>query len=115
MGFVTALPNVTIQPASVKFKVGNENVTAMYCKVRTSVRTPIYYQWEQYDKLSNSWTRPSQRAVNITSPQLEFSIVTEEDEGVYHCIASNEDGSVVSDNATIVVYGEYSSLYTNLP
>jgi len=44
--------------------------------------------------------------VNITSPKLIFSVITEEDEGVYHCIATNDDGSVESDNATITVYGE---------
>ena len=30
----------------------------------------------------------------------------EEDEGIYHCVVTNPDGSVVSDNATITVYGE---------
>ena len=35
----------------------------------------------------------------------------EEDEGVYHCVVTNDDGSVISDNATIRVYGEYI-LYT---
>ena len=94
----------------MKFKAGNENVTALYCKANTTGEAPIYYQWEQYDALSNSWTRPSQRAVNITSPQLKFTIIAEEDKGTYHCIASNDDGSVVSDNATIIVYGEYSFL-----
>ena len=44
--------------------------------------------------------------MNITSPNLKFSVVTEKDEGVYHCIVTNDDGSVISDNATINVYGE---------
>jgi len=35
-------------------------------------------------------------------------VITEEDEGVYHCIVTNDDGSIVSDNATITVYGECS-------
>ena len=51
--------------------------------------------------------KPTNRAVNITSPKLVFSVITEEDEGVYHCIITNDDGSVVSDNATITVYGEF--------
>ena len=80
----------------------------MYCEASTVGVTPIYYQWERYNILSNSWIRPSQRVVNITSPQLEFSIITEEDQGAYHCIAANDDGSVISNNATIFVYGECS-------
>lgn len=105
---VTALPNITLQPAPVTFKAGDQNVVAMYCKAITHGVTPIYYQWERYHSLSNSWIRPSQRAVNITSPQLEFSIIMEEDEGAYRCIAANDDGSVTSENATISVYGECS-------
>ena len=44
--------------------------------------------------------------MNITSPKLIFSVITEEDEGVYRCVATNDDGSVVSGNATITIYGE---------
>ena len=46
--------------------------------------------------------------MNNTSPNLKFSEIKEEDEGVYHCIITNDDGNVISDNATIPVYGEYS-------
>jgi len=34
------------------------------------------------------------------------TVIMEEDEGVNHCVVINHDGSVVSDNATITVYGE---------
>jgi len=44
--------------------------------------------------------------MNNTSPKLIFSIIKEEDEGVYRCKISNHDGSVVTDNATVTVYGE---------
>ena len=67
---------------------------------------PIHYRWEKYKPSDRSWIRPSNRVVNITSPKLVFSVITEEDEGVYHCIVTNDDGSVVSDNATTTVYGE---------
>jgi len=70
----------------------------------------IFYKWEKYQPSTDSWTRPSSRAFNITSPKLIFSVITEEDEGVYHCIATNHDGSVVSDNATMTVFGEYSMI-----
>jgi len=69
---------------------------------------PIHYQWEKYQPSDGSWMKPSNRAVNTTSSKLIFSVITEEDEGVYHCIVTNDDGSVVSDNATITVYGECS-------
>ena len=36
------------------------------------------------------------RVVNITSSKLIFNVITEEDEGVYHCIATNHDGSLYS-------------------
>ena len=69
---------------------------------------PIYYQWEKYDSFNNDWISSSHRDVNITSPDLKFSVIREEDEGVYHCIVTNDDGSVISDNATFHVYGECS-------
>ena len=69
---------------------------------------PIYYRWEKYYLSNNSWIRPSHRAVSVTSPNLKFNVITEEDEGVYHCTVTNDDGSVISDNATIHVYGECS-------
>ena len=64
------------------------------------------YQWEKYHSFNNSWISPSHRAVNITSPNLTFSVISEEDEGVYRCVVTNNDGSVVSNNATVHVYGE---------
>ena len=53
---------------------------------------PIQYKWEKYQSSSNSWIRPSRRAVNITSPKLIFSVITEEDEGVYCCVTFNHHG-----------------------
>ena len=69
---------------------------------------PIYYQWEKYDLSNNDWISPSHRDVNITSPDLKFRVIREEDEGVYRCIVTNDDGIVISDNATVHVYGECS-------
>ena len=69
---------------------------------------PIYYRWEKYHLSNNSWISPSHRVVNNTSPNLNFSVITEEDEGVYRCVVTNDDGSVISDNVTVHVYGEYS-------
>jgi len=66
----------------------------------------MQYKWEKYQSSSNSWKRPSLRVVNIISPKLIFRVIMEEDEGIYRCVATNHDGSVVSNNATITVYGE---------
>ena len=67
---------------------------------------PIYYQWEKYDSVEDTWITPSYRADNISSHHLVFSGITDEDEGIYHCIVTNDDGSVVSDNATVTVYSK---------
>ena len=67
---------------------------------------PIYYLWEKYDSSSNTWINPSHRATNITTQNLQFSVITEEDEGVYRCIVTNDDGSVISDNANVSIYGK---------
>jgi len=68
---------------------------------------PILYKWEKYQSSSISWITPSNTVVNATSPTLKFTVITEEDEGIYRCIVTNDDGSVASDNATITVYGEF--------
>ena len=83
---------------------GDLNVIAVSClAIGISY---IHYQWEKYHLFNNSWIRPSHRAVNITSPNLTFSVITEEDEGVYRCVVTSNDGSVISNNATVRVYGE---------
>ena len=74
----------------------------------------IYYLWEKYDSSSNSWISPSHRATNITAQNLKFSVITEEDEGVYHCVVTNDDGSVISDNATVSIYGKCYLALTKL-
>ena len=105
---VTALANITTQPVPIALKSGDLNVIAMSCSAVGM--SPIYYQWEKYNSSNNSWISPSHRAVNITSPDLKFSVIREEYEGVYRCIVTNDDGSVTSDNATVHVYGECFAL-----
>ena len=102
---VTAVPSIIAQPLSKAIREGEANVTAMSCNV--TGMGPIYFQWERYNAITSSWMKPSRRAVNIRSPNLVFNIIEEEDEGVYRCIITNNNKSIVSDNATIFVYGEY--------
>ena len=89
---------------SKKIRNGSTDEVAFLCKARGE--GPLHYQWEKYHSSNDSWIRPSHRAVNIKSQKLTFSIITEDDEGIYHCVVSNNDGSVLSDNVTITVYGE---------
>ena len=103
---VTARPIISAQPISLAIKVRDLNVIAVSCSAIG--KGPIYYQWTKYNSFNNSWISPSRRAVNITSPELKFSVIREKDDGVYRCTVTNDDGSVLSDNATVHVYGECS-------
>ena len=101
----TALPNITTHP--VPLKIINErdlNVIALSCLAMGIGY--FNYQWEKYHSFNNSWISPSNRAVSITSSDLKFDVITEEDEGIYRCVVTSNDGSVTSDNATVRVYGE---------
>ena len=77
--------------------------TALTCSANGT--DTIHYQWEKYQSSNDSWIIPVYRVVNNTSPTLKFNNASEEDEGIYHCVVTNDDGSVVSNNATITVYG----------
>ena len=107
-----ALPHIIKQPLSISIKISNNSKCVLEC-LATGI-SPIQYKWEKYQSSTNSWIRPSHRAVDITSPKLIFSVITEEDEGVYHCVTTNHDGSVVSNSATITVYGKYSYIATDV-
>lgn len=100
---VAAPPTITVQPVSKTVRIGKLNVTAMSCEA--TGMGPITFYWERYHVMKNSWTKPY-RAINATSPNLEFSVIAKEDEGVYRCIITNDGGSVISNNATIFVYGK---------
>ena len=97
-----------MHPVSIYIKEGDFNVNALSCSAIGI--GPIYYRWEKYHLPNNSWISPSNRAMSssITTQNLKFSNITEEDEGDYRCVVTNDDGSVTSDNATIYVYGECS-------
>ena len=100
-----------MQPKSQTVKEKETNVLALW--IAATAVGPIHYQWQKYDTHTNSWISPSNRADNITSPNLTFNVITEEDEGLYHCIAGNDDGNVSSLDARITVYGKlYSHKYT---
>ena len=68
---------------------------------------PIYYRWEKYNPIRDTWRNPSSRARGYRQQRLKFNVITKADEGVYRCVVTNDDGSVVSNNATLHVYGKY--------
>ena len=98
------MPTIIEHPVSKAFSNSGEEISTLSCLANGS--EPLKYLWQMYQSTSDSWTKPSVRAVNITSPKLVFSKPTEEDEGIYRCIVSSGDDHVVSNNATIALYGE---------
>ena len=98
------IPTITQQPISVTLRENSEQVSALSCLANGS--EPLNYLWQMHQSSNDSWTKPSVRAVNITSPKLVFSKLTEEDEGIYRCVVFSDDDNVTSDNATITIYGK---------
>lgn len=102
--FCITSPIITLQPISKVIRHNERNVSVF--EIAATGVGHLYYLWQKYDALNKSWVLLSSTIVNNTSPKLNFSIVTEEDQGVYHCTVINYDGSVISNNATITVYGK---------
>ena len=103
------IPIIAKHPSSKKFRNRDKAVTTLTCEATGP--GVITYQWEKYQSTYNLWTKISSRIVYSKSPNLTFSIITEKDEGVYRCNISNYDGSVISGNATITVYGEFKQRF----
>ena len=101
-----ATPIIATHPSSVVSKEGDRNVS-LHCSAQDYGLGHILYKWEKYHSSNSSWMEPSNRAKSIVmSDTLKFNAITEEDEGVYRCVVSNHDGSAVSENATLTVYGK---------
>ena len=104
LSLLLAMPNIIRHPVSMAVSKNSEQVDTLSCLANGL--EPLNYLWQMYQSTSDSWTRPSVRAVNITSPKLVFSELTEQDIGIYRCIVFSDDDHVVSNNATITLYGE---------
>lgn len=101
-----ARPNITKHPESVVIRAGDMNKMVMWC-MAVGV-SHLYYRWEKYRSSDNTWIRPSNRAVNITSPKLVYRLIKQEDEGIYRCVVfTNHNSVVASENATVRVYGRF--------
>ena len=87
--------------SSVAVRENDTNQVVMQCLAEGT--GSIWYHWEKYELSSRTWKNLSHQA----SPNLTFSIIREEDQGIYRCVATNYDGSTKSNNATLRVYGTY--------
>ena len=100
----SAAPTIQIHPKSTTLRENDTNEVVMHCLAVGMGY--IQYHWEKYELSSGTWMELSHQAYT-TSSNLTFSIISEENEGVYRCVATNYDGSTASGNATLRVYGGY--------
>ena len=85
------IPDITNNPNNVTVLTGQS--FQLSCK---ALGTDIVYQWIK-DNIS---------IPDANSRILRITNVTESDEGVYKCVASNKGGMVESNPATVTVYGK---------
>jgi len=111
--FILATPVIIKNPESVVTKENSE--VFLECSAHDYGVGSIQFRWEKYQQSSNTWVTPK-RLNHTMSPKLLFNMIKEEDQGMYHCVAINTDGSVISKSANITVYGEVteelSDVYT---
>jgi len=90
-------PQITMNPNNVTVLIGQS--MQLMCRAEG---TDIVYQWIK-DGVALSDTN---RRLSITDRKLKITNIKESDEGEYKCIASNKGGMIVSNPATVTVYGE---------
>ena len=97
MEYVTDIPTVTDHPTGDNITIG-KSIT-LTC--RASGLGTLVYSWER--SFGSSWTTVSND--NTTSYTTDTTLAI--GQYMYRCRVSNEAGSVVSNIATVNVYGEY--------
>ena len=91
------LPVITNHPANSSVPIGN-SITLTCTAIGIGA---LVYSWEKSS--GGSWTIVSN--ANTTSYTTDTTLAI--GQYMYRCRVSNEAGSVVSNNATVNVYGEY--------
>ena len=107
----TAKPIIVLQPVGTTIHVGADKVNINCSGIGHS---GLSYHWERYNFDNNEWsslTKDQQSFINNVSIYT-LTNITENDEGMYHCAATNIDGSGYSNNATITVYGMCIDIYS---
>ena len=96
-----------IQPnVSVEYKQNSIDVTPFECLAEGHANAgKIHYLWQKYYPSNKMWMRPSNRIMDVTSRHLKFRVITEQDEGIYRCVATNDDDMVFSSSSNVIVYG----------
>jgi len=105
LSVIIATPVILKNPESVVTKEYSKGVF-LECSAHDYGVGSTQYRWEKYQPSSNTWMTPSQRDKQFILPKLVFDVIGEEDQGLYHCVATNNDGSVISKDANVTVYGE---------
>ena len=90
-------PSITTHPRDVT--IPQRTTTTLICSATGS--ETLMYSWER--RSSSSWTTIN----NANSPLYVTDTTLNIGEYMYRCRVSNEAGSVVSNSATVNVYGEY--------
>ena len=91
---LVVIPEIRMNPSNVTNLTGQQ--LQLTCK---AVGTDIVYHWM---KNNINISIPADPNLNM----LKIANITESDEGVYKCVASNKGGMVESNPATITVYGK---------
>ena len=94
----TGLPEITDHPTGGNVPMGR-SITLM---CRASGLGTLVYSWERSSS-GSSWTTVSND--NTTSYTTDTTLTS--GQYMYRCIVSNEAGLVMSNSATVSVYGEY--------
>ncbi|XP_065887834.1 roundabout homolog 2-like isoform X2 [Dysidea avara] len=101
---VNTTPKIIRQPSNIT--VRRRSYWGRSLTVAVTGKGPINYQWERYISHRNIWVKAEHNwMIGRTSPALKFRPAINSFEGFYRCIVSNDDGSVISNNAFVSVYG----------
>ena len=85
------IPKINENPNDVTVFIGQSS--ELTCR---ALGTDVIYQW----------TKNNISIHDTNSRILRITNITESDEGVYKCVASNKGGRVESNPAIVTVYGE---------
>ena len=89
---LTVIPEITSNPSNVTVLI--DQSSQLNCNAEG---TKIAYHWTK-----NNITIP-----DTNSNVLNIINITESDEGIYRCVASNKGDTVESYPAIVTVYGEF--------
>ena len=91
-------PSITTHPRGVT--ISQETTTTLTCSATIESGT-LMYSWERRSDIR--WTTIN----NANSPAYTTNSNMAVGQYTYRCVVRNEAGSVVSNSATVNVYGEY--------